>query len=315
MPQLYFINGNSLADSTAVYIDSGFTLCASDGYYSDGTIIREQLGCVLQPARRCPSCGPTCGDLITFSSASGAQGEYISTIQMGALASNVGAMIIKFSPGDVPDGVIVEFNGNTYNQFSSPIFGYLAAPSGLPTFIGDSGSQAGCPAGSIIGGPFTLDQYVWDGFNFNSSGGTEIITVAPSQDKTTVGVPGYCVMVIPKTTASPSAITIKTYTVCDKANFNIVPYCPVLLSSFKASVVVETIEPEVFCFLPTDQTFYVANVTGSSPFLGLYDWVFIDPYGQTKVPNGIYKTNNVLSPNDTIEVLDGVIITITNSCS
>jgi hypothetical protein len=54
----YYIDGNSLATATAIYTDAALTTCAPDGYYSNGTIVREQISCVLQPAQTCPACPP-----------------------------------------------------------------------------------------------------------------------------------------------------------------------------------------------------------------------------------------------------------------
>jgi len=52
----YYINAPSLATATAVFINAGLTICAPNGFYSDGTISREQVGCVLLPQQICPSC-------------------------------------------------------------------------------------------------------------------------------------------------------------------------------------------------------------------------------------------------------------------
>jgi len=61
--QPFYINGPSLASATAVFLDAALTLCADDGFYSDGSITREQVGCVLLPENTCPDCTCTC---ITF---------------------------------------------------------------------------------------------------------------------------------------------------------------------------------------------------------------------------------------------------------
>jgi len=52
----YYINAPSLATATAVFINAELTICASNGFYSDGSISREQVGCVLLPQQTCPSC-------------------------------------------------------------------------------------------------------------------------------------------------------------------------------------------------------------------------------------------------------------------
>jgi hypothetical protein len=52
----YYLNAPTLATATAVFTDSALTTCAPNGYYSDGVITRQQVGCVLQIAQNCPSC-------------------------------------------------------------------------------------------------------------------------------------------------------------------------------------------------------------------------------------------------------------------
>ena len=52
----FYINGPSLEAATAVFTDSSLLTCAADGFYSDGVISREQVGCVLLPQQTCPSC-------------------------------------------------------------------------------------------------------------------------------------------------------------------------------------------------------------------------------------------------------------------
>lgn len=54
----YFLNAPSLGSATAVFTDTDLSICAADGFYSDGVIVREQVGCVLLPQQTCPSCPP-----------------------------------------------------------------------------------------------------------------------------------------------------------------------------------------------------------------------------------------------------------------
>ncbi len=52
--ETYYLNGPDLASSTAIFTDIGMDTCAPDGFYSDETIARELVNCVLQPAQNCP---------------------------------------------------------------------------------------------------------------------------------------------------------------------------------------------------------------------------------------------------------------------
>ena len=53
----YYLNAASLATATAVYTNVGLTTLAPDGFYSDNSIVREQVGGVLQAQSACPGCG------------------------------------------------------------------------------------------------------------------------------------------------------------------------------------------------------------------------------------------------------------------
>jgi hypothetical protein len=52
----YYLDGASLSAATAVFDDPLLTTCAADGYYSDGTLVRQQVGCVLVTEEICPTC-------------------------------------------------------------------------------------------------------------------------------------------------------------------------------------------------------------------------------------------------------------------
>lgn len=54
----YYLNGPSLGSSTAVFSDAALTTLATDGFYSDGLIVREQVSGVLLPQQTCDGCIP-----------------------------------------------------------------------------------------------------------------------------------------------------------------------------------------------------------------------------------------------------------------
>lgn len=53
----YYLDGIDLSDATSVYTDVQLTTLASDGWYSNGVIAREQIGGVLQAEETCDDCG------------------------------------------------------------------------------------------------------------------------------------------------------------------------------------------------------------------------------------------------------------------
>lgn len=56
LAQIYYINGSSLGSATAVFLDPNLTVCAPDGFYQSGGVVRQQVGCVLLPQQSCPTC-------------------------------------------------------------------------------------------------------------------------------------------------------------------------------------------------------------------------------------------------------------------
>tara|TARA_R110000796_G_scaffold9053_1_gene31145 strand:- start:2283 stop:2741 length:459 start_codon:yes stop_codon:yes gene_type:complete len=53
---VYYLDGTTLSNSTAIYADVELTICESDGFYSDGVIVRQLVNCVLLNVQSCPSC-------------------------------------------------------------------------------------------------------------------------------------------------------------------------------------------------------------------------------------------------------------------
>jgi hypothetical protein len=62
----FYLDAPSLGTATIVYSNPTLTAVASDGFYSDGTIVREQDGGVLLPQASCPSCATTQSFTIYF---------------------------------------------------------------------------------------------------------------------------------------------------------------------------------------------------------------------------------------------------------
>lgn len=52
----YYLNNSTLSTATCVYSDSDLSIIASDGWYADGVIVRQQISGVLQPVEPCPLC-------------------------------------------------------------------------------------------------------------------------------------------------------------------------------------------------------------------------------------------------------------------
>jgi hypothetical protein len=296
----FFLDSPSLSTATAIYGDEFLTTLAPDGFYSDGTIVREQSLGVLLPQVVCPSCAEPCGGSIA---ASGSEGVYYINIDLG---SGTGASIVSFQPYTIPDGILATYNSINYNGVSSPVYGWLQSSLGnLPTYLGSTGDDCGLVAGS----PHVIDVYNYSGGSFVPSGGTESVNILAGQLDLTAGDPGVCIMVIPKTTASPSTLTLKVIGVCPSTGFAIEASCAAPLTSFASSTV--GVDSAAACADAIDQTYYVAHVTGSAGNVLLYDLVYSDPNGQFKLGAGYYKTTDSAS-GDILQVdANGVVIAIT----
>lgn len=274
----YYLDAPSLASATVVYLDESLITLAPDGYYSDGVIVRQQVGGKLLPAQPCGSCVDPCGGDI---SVAGAQGIYYLDIDLGAA---VGAVKILFDPASVPDGIQATFNSVIYNGLSSPYFGYLKGASGLPTYIGDASSSCDLPNGS----PYVLNEFEYQGGSFQPLGTTRSITMTGSQLELTSTPPGECLMVIPKTQASPSILSLEFIGPCTGTVFSLNVSCPAPLTTFSSSAPHPTNVGA--CADPVyNITRYVAHVNGSLGVIGLYDLVYSDPNGEFKLAAGYYK--------------------------
>lgn len=53
----FYLDGLDLSSSTSVYSDEQLNTLASDGWYSDNSIARQQIGGLLQAVEDCDNCG------------------------------------------------------------------------------------------------------------------------------------------------------------------------------------------------------------------------------------------------------------------
>jgi hypothetical protein len=304
IPQSYYLNGTSLSTSTAVFIDPLMTICAPDGFYSDGSMVREMIGCVLSPPVSCDSCGLSC-ETSALGVTTG-KGVYNFNTNVGGAT---GAVVITFMPNTVPDGIIVTYDGVTYNALSSQLDGYHAAPVNLPTYVGETASDCGLVSNS----PYVLTEYENSGTLFVPTGNTPTVTVSAPQVSLSASDPLACIMVIPKPFSAPTNLNVQIYGVCDPSLSTVMVSCPQTLTPYfstgRGNGMGDT------CGLETDQTYYSVPVNGNGIELGLYDWVFTTPYATTPLADGFYTAPiHCPPPYDTYEVLNGVINQFTLMC-
>ena len=310
----YYLNAPSLGSATAVFLDTGLLTCAPDGFYSNGVIVREQVGCVLLPQQDCGACPTPCGTTIN---ASGGQGIYLLDLGTGDTSTDIGAVVVRFDPYGVPDGIKATLGSSVYNKLTSPVDGlHQSSNAASFTYVGQTSADCG-----ISGTTYpSLLEYRYNGTTFVATGGLQSITVAPGDVSLGVSPPGNTMMVIPKLTPSPSIINFEVVGPCSGTAWTMSIDCPVLLTGFSSSIGAPT--SIVVCGLSETTTYYNASLSGTSGTVGLYDFVFADAYGLTPLPAGFYKaTGSITGGNDWFQVSSsgvvialGICIPITYNC-
>jgi hypothetical protein len=297
----YYLDAPSLSLATAVYTDAALSTCAPDGVYSDGIITRIQTSCILGPAKFCPSCGAECDG--NFTELETDEGIFLVTVDLGNDPGDTGAVIVRFDPTLYPNGFKAIYDGITYNSFSSPIYGYMTAPAGLPVYMGVEGKDCGLTTSSFI-----LPVNNWDIATsaYVYSGTTSAVSALPSQLNLTVNPPGTCIMVIPKVSLNPSSLDITVEAPCGAA-FGLYVTCPTTLFPTYTSQVAPT--DELVCEYEDNLIYYNAPVNGNGVTLGLFDWIFLDPNGEVVAADGYYHAPTMLpGAYDWFLVQNGVII-------
>lgn len=314
MPTLgnYYIDGTSFANAATVFTDAAMTTPAGNGYYSDGTIVRQQIGGLLQPASTCPDCIQPCDTGISYS---GGQGVYEIDFDLGAAN---GCAIIYFNPSFRPEGIRIQRGGSYFNKVTSPVYGFIGSPNtGNYSFIGRSLEDCGDIAAQLGAGGYSgLNQYEWSGTNFTLVGNSGIITGLPSDVNLTFAPPDWCTLYLPKVPSSLTDINIQIASPCDVGVFDIEINCPVFLTPIGTSVALDGTSP-ILCSSVNQypNTFYnIPNRGGVAGCPALHEFFVQDPYGNSKVPAGRYKipATACASGNPKILTVDsnGVIIDV-----
>lgn len=304
----YYLNAPSLASATAVFSNAALTTLAADGFYSDGVISREQVSGVLLPQQTCPTCATPCGETIN---ASGGQGIYLLDLETGTTVADVGAVIVRFDPYGVPDGIRGTLGANVYNKLVSPVDGlHQSSNAGALTYVGQTGADCG-----ISGTTYpALTEFSYNGTTFVATGNTQSVTVAAGDVSLGVSAPGSTMMVIPKLTPSPSIINFEVVGPCSGTAWQMSVACPVLLTGFSSSV--SAVSSVAACALSETVTYYNASLANTPGTVGLYDLVFADAYGQTPLAAGYYRASgSITGGNDWFQVSSAGVVVALGACA
>lgn len=307
----YYLNGPTLGSSTTIFSNSSLTTIAPNGFYSDGVTSRQQVGGVLLPPSTCNSCGTPCGVPIT---ATGSSGIYLINLDAGSTSSDIGAIILRFNPASVPDGIRVTYNGNIYNALTCPLDGFHQStnPNGF-TIVGLVTGTATCSSWYPSGATLSLNEFLYNGTSFNPTGDTQSITISTGDISLSPGPTqtGNCMLVIPKTSAGPNIVNIELLGPCTSTFWVINTSCPTLLTGFSSS----SVTPSIECFNDLTETYYNASLANTPGTVGLYDFVYSDAFGANPLAAGFYRaTGSIAGGGDYFEVdANGVVISI-GSC-
>ena len=300
----YYLNGSSLATSTAIFTDINLTTCAPDGWYSDGAIVRNQSGCLLNAASNCIGCVQEAdtGEVM-FEDIDG--GKYYSTnIDIG---STTGVVVVKVRPNGLPKGFRVTHDGNVYNKFSSPTYGILeSSVSGNYTLMGKAASACDTWSPSV---DYSLFKWEYNGSTYNYSNQMESVTINSSDVQLTADEPDWVVLVIPKSTTE-STLTIEMAVPCTNSSyeFGFEVSAPVALTSF-ASTPRQASAVDA-CAASLTETFYLVPLSGAGNIPDLYDYVFQDVGGSSPLIDGFY---GIKGGTAYIEVQNGIVV-LEGSC-
>lgn len=330
----YYYNGSSFASATAIYTNSALTILAPDGYYSDAGIVRQQLSGVLLNASACVSCATPCGSGVSASS-SNQNGRFSAAVD---LANDTGAVVIYgFYGQSIPDGQRMIYNGTTYNRFtcrgnhdtitladgSGTQVDYAGVnnAAGAFTYIGDTNADlqnfspytsttATCPT---EGGQ--LENYVLQNNVYTAQGTFVTSTILNDMLGTANSTSLVYTAVIPKTSATPTAITVENDAPLCGTFFDWEVSCPstTVLKQFASS----NSQLNTTCTSNKPNTFYFARnatyasstftpETNTEPNVG--NFVFKDFNGVAYLNDTNTAAYYIIDGNKYIQVRNGVVI-------
>mgnify|MGYP003639192412 CR=1 FL=1 len=324
-----FYDSLSFATADTVWNDAALTIPAVDGWYSAGDIYRYATGGVLGPVQDCDDCAPPAVPCGTAIAATGEQGRYSLSFDVG---TDIGAIVIKFYPANIPDKCTWTFDGVSASEYSCLTYGYLQGIIGNITNGGECGLYV--PPGGVYTQPIT-NALGSNGATYSAPGaplsynweynGTDFIntsvpvvmgpylSAALGGVTLTAGNPGWCYMIVPKPNATPSTVNLVIDGPCGDTGWQLEMYCPRVLNRFDVG------DKDGICgtystFIYSCAVVDAAGADGTSSVLGLYDWVFADANGDIPFPSGTYPTL-IAGVESCITISTDGIITAITTCS
>ena len=316
----FYINGENLSNATAVFTDAAMTTLAVTGVYSDGDVIRNQVGSLSNDvalfsdvSHNCNACSTNCTSAVSFSQSF----QTAASMQGSVMFETMGAVKVTIQGvGLRPIGVDLEKNGNRYNFFSSTNFQATPQRYNAPSLNMKSyfWSQTGVNAcGNWTNGTANLDilhynptNGVWEDTGndiLNQSLANKMTSGFPPIPPTSVGsVAGNLITYIPVTGSAglPQYLDVIFETPCgasqgtNKGHITgpiLSVECPVSLPSFGISP--PQTSHAAACAVPANALTNIRNigmVRGEPSVLAVGDFVFTSSNGALVIADGHYKT-------------------------
>tara|TARA_Y100000289_G_C3913609_1_gene146110 strand:- start:121 stop:1173 length:1053 start_codon:yes stop_codon:yes gene_type:complete len=316
----FYINGENLSTATAVFTDAAMTTLAVTGAYSDGDVIRNQVGSLFNDialfpdvSHDCNACSTNCTSAVSFSQSF----QTAASMQGSVMFETMGAVKVTIQGvGLRPIGVDLEKNGNRYNYFSSTNFEatpqrYNAPSLNMKSYFWSLTGVGAC--GNWTNGTANLDilhynptNGVWEDTGndiLNQTLTNKMTSGFPPIPPTSVGsVAGNLVTYVPSggTSSVPDFLNIIFETPCgasqgtNKGHITgpiLSVECPVTLPSFGISN--QTASHAAACAQPANTLTNIRNigrVRGNPSVLAVGDFVFTGSNGALGIPDGYYKT-------------------------
>jgi hypothetical protein len=267
----------------------------------------------------CPQLLP-CGSLVSVGS--GGVGQY--TIESNA-GTTVGAVIVRFDPWSWPDRCTWTYGTLSASEYSSPNVGYMQGAIGTASSGGDITicNPIMTNGNGSNGLTYPGNQFTYQPNGTFSNQGALPGGMGPYADYLNGGVtlitnpllvPGWCMMVIPKTDPTITNVTCVIDGPCGGSSGTVWDWtiaCPVDLSVKDRGDLGGT------CQVYTT-VFYTASphtTDGLSPAnLQVHDWVFTDKNGEFPLLAGDYPARFPGGPHKIMTVSDDGVITALVAC-
>tara|TARA_R110002167_G_scaffold23741_2_gene84198 strand:+ start:22311 stop:23264 length:954 start_codon:yes stop_codon:yes gene_type:complete len=301
----YILNGPTLATSSTATLPPPSGGTAPDGYYSDGTIVRQLLGGVFVDNQDC-DCTTACSNTVITRSPGVTASDYVDF----STGASVGAIIIRFTPGNIPVGVGLSMGNTSYNTWSSSVDGEHTRIAAGPFYLGNSANDFGLVSNSPWNG--IIDRTYYDG-TFTATGNESDISVITQQLSLTASSnPGELVAVIGKDIAAPSTVNVGLTCLNNTTGYTIAVECPYVIPDtyrFLSSSVQAT---PWSCggtpiFPAANYLVSLSNPQTPTPQVG--DFLFSNNLATSSMADGYYLINGPAGSSDqyTIALSNGVI--------